>query len=113
MGRIFARGQLLDSFLHIGGLVGRFPRVPCFCGRVQIFSLVCGLQVRARFQHHVCCDEEEGLVHDRVITRATLGFILGILECVYVLEDAFAVHVVLLHIVLEREDVDGVQTAAD
>ena len=38
---------------------------------------------------------------------------LGVLECVYVLKDALAVFVVLLHLVLEREDVDGVQATAD
>ena len=37
-----------------------------------------------------------------------LGFILGSLECVYVLEDAFAFRVILLNLVLEREDVDVV-----
>ena len=59
-----------------------------------------GSRVRACFQHRFCRDEEEGLVCDRVITRSTLGFILGGLECVDVLEDAFAVLVVLLHLIL-------------
>ena len=113
MGSIFARGQSADSILHVGGLVGRIPRVPCLCSRVQIFLLVRCLQVRACFQHRVCRVEEEGLVRDRVITRATLGFIMGGLECVYVIEDAFAVLVVLLHFVLKREDVDGANAAAD
>ena len=49
----------------------------------------------------------------RVINRATLGFLLGGLECVYVLEDAFAVLVVLLYLVLERKDVNDVQAATD
>ena len=62
--------------------------------------------MRAHFQHRVCCNEEEGRVCNRFITRATLGFLLGGLECVYVLEDAFAVRVVLLNLVLESEDVD-------
>ena len=69
--------------------------------------------MRACFQHRVCYNEEEGLVRDRVITCATLGFLLGVLKCVYVLEDASAVLVVLLHFVLDREDVDGVKSAAD
>ena len=69
--------------------------------------------MRARFQHRVFCNEEEGLVRYWVITCATLGFFLGGLECVYVLEDAFAVLVVLLYLVLEREDVNGVQAAVD
>ena len=56
MGRIFARGQLLDSILHVRGLVGRLPRVPCLCSRVQIFPLVRGSRVRACFQHCVCRD---------------------------------------------------------
>ena len=112
MGIIFARGQSPDSSLNIGSLVGRLPRVPCLCGRVQIFPLVRGLQVRSRIQRRVCRDEEDGLVCDRVITRATLGFLLGSLKCVYVLEDAFAVLVLLLHLVLEREDINCVQAAA-
>ena len=37
---------------------------------------------------------------------------MGGLKCVYVLEDAFAVFVVLLHFVLECDYVDGVQAAA-
>ena len=69
--------------------------------------------MRSCFQHSICCDEEECLVRDQVITRATIDFFLGSLECVYVLEDAFAVLVVLLYFVLEREDVNDVQTAAD
>ena len=69
--------------------------------------------MHAFFQRRVCCDEEEGIVRDRFIIRSTLGFLLGSLECVYLLEDAFAVLVVLLNFVLEREGVDGVQAAAD
>ena len=46
-------------------------------------------------------------------TCATLGFLLGGLKCVYVIEDAFTFLVVLLHLVLKREDVDCVQAAAD
>ena len=100
MESFLARGQSPDSILHIGGLVGRLPRVPCFCSRVQMFSPVLSLWVRACFQHRVCRDEEEGLVRDRVINHATLGLLLGGLECVDVLEDAFAVLVLLLHFVL-------------
>ena len=77
MGSVLARGQLQDSILHFRGLVGRLPRVPCLCSSVQIFPLLCGSRVRACFQHHICRDEEEGLVRDWVITRATLGSILG------------------------------------
>ena len=113
MGSIFARGQSPDSSLNIGSLVGRLPRVPCLCGRVQIFPLVRGSRVRARFQHQVYRNEEEGIVRDRVITCAMLGFLLGGLECIYVLEDTFAVLVVLQHLVFERKDVNGVQAAAD
>ena len=109
MGSIFARGQSPDSFLHIVRLVGRLPRVPCLCGRVQIFPLVRGSRVRACFQHRVFRDEEEGFVRDRVITCATLGFLLGGIECVCVLKDAFAVLVLLVPLDLEREDVDGVR----
>ena len=69
--------------------------------------------MRACFQHRVCPDEEEGLVRDWVITRATLEFILGGLECVDVLEDAVAVLVVILHFVLQREDANGVQAVTD
>ena len=69
--------------------------------------------MRARFQHRVCRDEEEGCVRDRVITCATLGFLLGGLEYIYVLKDAFDIRVVLLHLVLERKDADCVQAAAD
>ena len=69
--------------------------------------------MRACFQHHVCRDEEEGLIRERVVTRANLGFFMGGLDCVYVLEDAFAVLVVLLNFFLQRKDVDGVQAAAD
>ena len=69
--------------------------------------------MRACFQHHVCRDEEEGLVRDQVITRAKLRFLLSGLECVDVLKDSFAVLVLILHLVLEREDFDGVQAAAD
>ena len=113
MGSIFVRRKLPDSILHVGGLVGHLPRVPCLCSRVQIFPLFHGSRVRTCFQHRVCRNEEEGLIRDWVITRATLGFLLGGLECVDVLEDAFAVLVALLHFVLQRKDVDGVQTAAD
>ena len=113
MGRIFDRGQSPDSILHVGGLVDRLPNVPCLCSRIQIFPLVRGSQVRTCFQHRVCRDEEEGLVRDQVITHATLGFILGSLKCVDVLKDALAVLVLLLHFVLKRKDVDGVQAAAD
>ena len=58
MGSILARGQSLDLFLHVGGLVRRFPRVPFLCGRVNIFPLVRGAWVRARFQHCVRRNEE-------------------------------------------------------
>ena len=112
MGSIFARGQSPDSFLHIGGLVCQFPRVPCLCGRVKIFPLIRGLQVRTHFQHRIFRNEEEGRVRDRVITRATLGFLLVSIECVYVLRDAFTVRMVLLHLVLEREDIDCVRSAS-
>ena len=71
--------------------------VPSFCSRVQIFQLVRGSRVRVCFQHRVFSNEEEDIVRDWVITRATLGFILGGLECVDVLEDAFAILVVFLH----------------
>ena len=113
MGSIFVRGQSPDSFLHVGGLVCRFPRVPHLCGRVEIFPLVRGSRVRARFQHRVCRNEEEGRVCDCVITRSMLGFLMGGLECVYLIKDAFAVSVILLHLVLERKDVDCVQSSAD
>ena len=113
MGSIFARGQSPDSILHVRGLVGRLPRVPCLCSHVQVFPLVCGSRVRTCFQHRVCRDEEESLVRDRVINCATLGFLLGGLKCVDVLEDAFYVLLVLLHFVLKRKDVDGVQASAD
>ena len=96
MGIVLAHVQSLDSFLHVGCLVCRFPRVPCLCGCVDILPLFRGLQVRARFQHRVFHDEEEGRFRDRVINRPALGFILGGLECVYVLEDTFAVRVILL-----------------
>ena len=102
-----------ESFLNIGVLVGRLTRVPCLCGHVQISPLVRGSRVCTCFQNCVCRNEEEGLVRDRVITRATLGFLMGGLKCVYVIEDDFAVLVLLLHFVLEREDIDGVQAAAD
>ena len=78
-----------------------FPRVPCLCGRLDIFPLVRGSRVRACFQHLVCRDEEEGRVHDWVITRSALGFLLGGLKCVDVIEDALAVRVILLYFVLE------------
>ena len=113
MGSIFARGQSPDSILHVGSLVGRLPRVPCLFSRVQIFPLIRGSRVCACFQHRVCRNEEEGLVCDWVITRAMLGFLLGDLKCVNVLEDAFSVLAVLLHLVLQREDVDGVQVSSD
>ena len=102
-----------DSILHVGDLIGRLPRVPCLCSLVQIFPLVCSSRVRACFQHRVCRDEEEGLVRDRVITRAKLRFLLSGLECVDLLKYSFAVLVLILHLVLVREDVDGVQAAAD
>ena len=47
------------------------------------------------------------------MTCAALGFLPGGLNCVYVLEDVFAVRVILLHLVLEREDVDCVKSVAD
>ena len=113
MGSIFARGQSPGSFLHIGVLVCRFPHVPYLCGCVKIFPLVRGSRVNARFQHRVFRDEEEVRIRDWVITCATLVFILGGLKCVYVIEDAFAVLVVLLYLVLEREGVDYVKAAVD
>ena len=100
MGSVFACGQSPDLFPHVGGLVCRFPRVPCLCRRVKIFPIFRGSWVRTRFQHRVCRDDEEGHVCDRVITRADLGFLLGGPECIYVLEDAFSVLVILLHLVL-------------
>ena len=113
MGSVFVSGQSPDSFIYIGGIVCRFPRVLCLCGHVEIFPLVRGLRVHARFQHRICCDEEEGRVRDQVITRAAFGFLLGVLKCVYVLKDDFAVRVVLLHLVLERKYVYCVHSAAD
>ena len=113
MGRIFDRGQSPDSILHVGGLVDRLPNVPCLCSRIQFFPLVRGSQVRTCFQHRVCRDEEEGLVRDQVITRATLGFLLGGLNCIYVLEDAFSVLVVLLHLFLECKDINVIQAASN
>ena len=110
---VIARGQSPESLLHVGGLVCRFSHVLCLCGRVEIFPLVCGARVRTRFQHRVRHDEEEGGVCDKVITRSTLGFILGSLECIYVLRDSFAVRVIFLHLDLEREDVNCVKSAAD
>ena len=64
--------------------------------------------MRVRSQHRVCRDEEKGRVCDWVITCPALGFLLGSLECVYVLEDSLAVRVIFLHLVLEREDIDDV-----
>ena len=113
MGNVFARGQSPYSFLHVAGLVCRFPLFPCLCRRVETLPLVRGSRVRARFRHRVCPYEEEGCVRDWVINRAALVFLLGGLECVYVLENAFDVRVILLHLVMEREDVDCVQSAAD
>ena len=42
-----------------------------------------------------------------------LEFILHGLGCVYVLEDSLAVRVVVLHLVLECEDVDCVKSYTD
>ena len=113
MGCVLAYGQFLDSILHVSGLIGCFPCVPCLCGRFEILPLVRGLQVPACFQYRVCRDEEEGCVRDRVITGSAFGFILGGLKCVYVLEDAFTVCLIFLHLIMEREDVNCVHSAVD
>ena len=67
----------------------------------------------ACFQHCVRCDEDQGRVRDWVIARSTLLFILHGFKCVDVLKDSLTICVVVLHLILECEDVDCVQSTTD
>ena len=67
----------------------------------------------ACFQHCVRWDEEQGRVCDRVISSSTLRFLLSGLNCVDVLKDSLTICVVVLHLILECEDVDCIQSTTD
>ena len=64
----------------------------------------------ACFQHCVRHNEAQGCVRNRVIARSTIQFLLRRLKCVDVLKDSLTICVVVLHLILECEDVDFVQS---
>ena len=111
MGRcIFSCGQTVDTFLHVGDLVGRLPHFPGLCGIVEVFPPIGGVCEGTRLQHCVHCNDQKGRVHDGNFPCSSFRFFLGDLESVYVLEDAIAVDVVLLNFILQSQDVNHVKS---
>ena len=53
---ILFRGQTMDAFLHVGGLVGRISRVLGLHGLVKVLQPISGVWEGSRLQHYVRCN---------------------------------------------------------
>ena len=100
-------GGLLDFFGHIGLPVNCFPYCPCTIGAGQFLpNLVC-LGETVSTQHGVCLKEENSRVRDWVPRSG--GLLLGVFKFVYVFGDSIHVLMVRLHLVLDIQNVRGME----
>ena len=110
---MFARGQSTNALLHFYGFKCCFPIVLFLIDRVEVLLFVGRAWARTCFQHHVCCNHEQIFVGDWVVASSTLPFFLRSLKRVDVIQNTLAIDMVVLHFILNFQDVNSVQYTKD
>ena len=91
--------------------------LPCtYCSKLPNLSFPCWSPLRffstgetISGQNCVGRDEEEGGIRDEI--ACPLGLLLGIFECVDILGDALHVQMAVLHFILQRQQIKGMEAA--
>ena len=103
-------GLGLAVHLGVGLLLSKFPRGPRLVAIGPVFPVVIGPGEPLAGQHRRAGEKEEGVLCDG--TARPAGLLLGVLEHINILGDALNLKMVELHLVVHRQEVDGVPAGA-
>ena len=103
-------GLGLDPRLGVGLLVSKFPHGPRLFTLGPVFPVVILPGEALAGQHRRAGEKEEGVFCDGASRPA--GLPLGILEHINILRDALNLKMVALHLVVQRQEFEGVPAGA-
>ena len=103
---IFSSGRyLFYCRIFFCRMIGGFPPIPLALGDADLPPILVGAGELLHAENGVRCDDDKHFVGDGVVGPFGLG--LGVFEVVYVFGDALTIEMVPLHLVLECEDIKG------
>ena len=101
----------LDLGLFIRGLIHFLPLQPHPQAHIELLPILIGAGELLGAKYRIHGDDDELIVGDWV--SGTHKNLLSILQSINVLQYSFLVQMKALHLILKRENVEGVQTPAD